>query len=130
MSATPGDRARLRGSETPWRGCQARRHDVEYNIMSGCQAPPRDAFPPSSSFQASLSRVGWGEIPNSEFRIPNSEPYPLNVMAVARHVLFERGDRSPPFIAADAAIEVGELRGAGYAVGGPVLGEEGDRDGR
>ena len=46
------------------RGCQARRHDVEDNVKSGCQAPPVDAPLPRS-----LQRSGR----HSEFRIPNSE---------------------------------------------------------
>ncbi len=51
------------------------------------------------------------------------------MVPVALHMSFEGGDRPPPFIAVDSAIEAGEIGCARYAVGGTVLGEEGDGDG-
>ncbi len=64
------------------RGCQARRHDVEDNVMSGCQAPPVNA--PSRPSRRGPPRqrhadcgfpaedASWGAA-NSKFEIRNSK---------------------------------------------------------
>jgi hypothetical protein len=43
--------------------------------------------------------ITWGgrvEIPNSEFRIPNSKKHPLHMVPIPLHVLLERSDRTLP----------------------------------
>ena len=64
------------------RGGQARRHDVEDNVISGCQAPPPRA--PRFRMRFPLLR-GPVDIPNSEFRIISfytAPVMPANTMTV------------------------------------------------
>jgi hypothetical protein len=61
----------LRGGAAA-RGCQARRHDVEDNVISGCQAPPVDApSNPPRRVEASGGGCKLGTAnPKSEIRNP------------------------------------------------------------
>jgi hypothetical protein len=56
------------------RGCQARRHDVEDNIMPGCQAPPLNAARIRARFpgEATFNIVGPRRLADRIFRASNN----------------------------------------------------------